>query len=414
MLQPIVFGLNYQTANFELRNRLAFANEEIPGVLRRLVNSGIVKEVILLSTCNRTELFFLAKDVDFVINSLCDMRNICPNSIRKHSYVHQGEGCAHHLFRVISGLESMVLGETEIVAQIKQAMEFSRQNNTLGSNLSGLFQMALAVEKDVRNHSAINDVAISMGHAVVNRVEQHIATLPNRNILFIGAGQMMQQIAPHFNYLNLDKKMLVNRTVAKAQPLATKIGAELESLSNLAAVINDYAIVVICCASNVPLIDAQMLKQNIEQHTNKLIIDLSMPLVISKNLQKHANLTLLTVDDIAKLVDVGLEKRKLAAVEAEGIIAGKLADYHAWLRKRGFAPLIKKLLEQSEQIRQESLVAAEKQLVNGVSPNEVLKQFSVQLTNRLLHNPLVNITAADGRLQDDMLELLADLYSLEV
>lgn len=414
MLQPIVFGLNYQTANFELRNRLAFANEEIPGVLKRLVNSGVVKEVILLSTCNRTELFFLAKDVDFVINSLCDMRSICPNSIRKHSYVHQGEGCAHHLFRVISGLESMVLGETEIVAQIKQAMEFSRQNNTLGSNLSGLFQMALAVEKDVRNHSAINNVAISMGHAVVNCVEKYLPALPNRKVLFVGAGQMMQQIAPHFNYLDLDTKMLVNRTVVKAQPLATKIGAELESLSNLAAVINDYATVVVCCASNVPLIDALMLKQNIEQQVSKLIIDLSMPLVISKGLQKYTNFTLLTVDDIAKLVDVGLEKRKLAAVEAEGIIAGKLADYHMWLRKRGLAPLIKKLLDQSEQIRQESLLLAEKQLLNGVDAPEVLKQLSVQLVNRLLHNPLVNITAADGRLQDDMLELVANLYSLEI
>ena len=120
------------------------------------------------------------------------------------------------------------------------------------------------------------------------------------------------------------------------------------------------------------------------------------------------------MDDIAKLVDVGLEKRKLAAVEAEGIIASKLADYHAWLRKRGFTPLIKKLLEQSEQTRQESLLAAEKHLMNGVDPSEVLKQLSVQLTNRLLHHPLVNITAADGKLQDVRLELLAELYSLEI
>lgn len=414
MLQPIVFGLNYQTANFELRNRLAFASEEIPHVLKRLVDSGIVKEVVLLSTCNRTELFFLAKDIDFVINSLCDLRNVCPNTIRKHSYVHQGEGCAHHLFRVISGLESMVLGETEIVAQIKQAMEVSRQSNALGSNLAGLFQMALAVEKDVRNHSAINNVAISMGHAVVNYVEQHLAELPNRNVLFVGAGQMMQQIAPHFNYLNLDKKVIVNRTVTNAQPLALKISAQVDALTNLAEVIHDYATVIICCASNTPLIDAVMLKQDIEHAQRKLIIDLSMPLVISKNLNKHTNLIILTVDDIAKLVDVGLEKRKLAAVEAEGIIAGKLTDYHAWLRKRGFTPLIKKLLEQSEQIRQESLLAAEKHLLNGVDPSEVLKQLSVQLTNRLLHHPLVNITAADGKLQDVRLELLAELYSLEI
>lgn len=414
MLQPVVFGLNYQTADFELRNRLAFASEEVPSVLKRLVNSGIVKEVVLLSTCNRTELYFVAKDIDFVINSLCDMHKVCPHNIRNNSYVYSGEECAHHLFRVISGLDSMVLGETEIVAQIKSAMDCAKDNQTLGSCLSGLFQMSLSVEKEVRSHTAINQVAISMGHAVVNYVEQSIEQLPNRNVLFVGAGQMMQQVAPHFHYLSLDKLMIVNRTIEKAHLIATKINAEVASLSQIADIIHDYAIVVVCCASNNPLITEVMLQSDINNNVSKLIIDLSMPLVISNDLFNYRNLKILTVDDIAKLVDIGIDKRKIAAIEAESIITHKLSDYHAWMRKRSFTPLIRKFKQQSELIREESLLQAEKQLVNGVSANEVLQQLSTQLTNRLLHNPLVNISNADENLRDELIELFSYLYDLKL
>ncbi len=414
MLQPVVFGLNYQTADFELRNRLAFASEEVPSVLKRLVNSGIVKEVVLLSTCNRTELYFVAKDVDFVINSLCDMHKVCPHNIRNHSYVYSGEECAHHLFRVISGLDSMVLGETEIVAQIKSAMDCAKYNQTLGSCLAGLFQMSLSTEKDVRSHTEINNVAISMGHAVVNYVEQYIAQLPNRKVLFVGAGQMMQQIAPHFHYLQLDKLMIVNRTVEKASLIATKINAEVGSLEQISNIINEYAIIVICCASNQPLITETMLQLETNNQLQKLIIDLSMPLVISNSLFSHNSLKILTVDDIAKLVDIGIDRRKAAAIEAESIIANKLSDYHAWMRKRSFTPLIRKFKQHSELIREESLLQAEKQLANGVNANEVLQQLSTQLTNRLLHSPLVNINTADENLQDELIELFSYLYDLKL
>ncbi|MEN9946394.1 MAG: glutamyl-tRNA reductase [Pseudomonadota bacterium] len=410
MLQPVIFGLNYQTASFELRDRLAFASEEVPIVLRRLINSGVVKEALLLSTCNRTELYCIANDIDFVINALCDLHNVCPRTIRQHSYVYNAEDCAHHLFRVVSGLESMVLGESEIVAQIKTAMELATNVGALGTNLAGLFQMALSIEKEVRSHTEINNVAISMGHAVVNYIENKLTDLPNRNVLFVGAGQMMQQIAPHFAYLDLADKLVVNRSLANAGIVAAKIGANIDELANLPNLVAKYATIVICCASNVPLIHQTDFKNlNHEQ----LIIDLSMPLAVEHGLKQLQNITLLTIDDIAKLVDVGLDRRKLAAIQAEQIIEAKLVDYRAWVRKRGLSPLIRKLREQSEQIRLESLAQAEKQLLNGESAVQVLKQLSVQLTNRLLHNPTVNLCAASGQLQDQLVDLLEHLYSLE-
>lgn len=411
MLKPIVFGLNYQTASLDLRNQLAFSTDEIPAVLNRLIASGIVREVMLLSTCNRTELYCVTNDINFVINSLCAMHNICPRSIRQHSYVYEDEECAHHLFRVISGLDSMVLGESEIVAQIKVAMNAAQSSQALGSVLSGLCQMALGVEKDVRSSTEINNAAISMGHAVVNYVEQHLDSLPNRNVLFIGAGQMMQQIAPHFHYLELGKKLFLNRTLSSASEIAQKISGDAAPLSELANVIGEYSVVILCCAGNQPLITAELLAMH-PRLSSQLIIDLSMPLMIDERLCKDDKLLILTIDDIAKLVDVGVEKRKLAAIEAESIIAQKIDDYHVWQRKRGLSPLIRSLREQAEQKRLEALAIAEKQLMNGVAPQEVLVQLSIQLTNKLLHEPTVNLLAQNNQTQDELAGLVSKLYGL--
>jgi glutamyl-tRNA reductase len=413
MLQPVVFGLNYQTADFELRDRLAFASEEVSHVLKRLKKSGIVNEALLLSTCNRTELYCIAKDIDFVINSLCDMHSVCPRTVRNHSYILHGEECAHHLFRVISGLDSMVLGETEIVAQIKNAMDFALDSDSLGSHLSGLFQMALSIEKEVRNHTSINNVAISMGHAIANLVENSLTELGNSKVLFVGAGQMMQQIAPHFNYLNLEQITIANRTISNAQNLAAKIGASSVDLNLLPEIVPEYSVLVFCCSSNGLLLDENALAKDISDSAKKLVIDLSMPLVTDKNLRKYQNIKLLTVDDIATLVDVGIEKRKLAAAAAEEIISGKLDDYRAWQRKRGLSPLIKRLRDDSDSIRRESLAAAEKQLLNGESPNDVMRQLSIQLTNRLLHMPTVKLCSSNEQLQDNLIELVNYLYGLE-
>jgi glutamyl-tRNA reductase len=413
MLQPVVFGLNYQTADFELRDRLAFASEEVSHVLKRLKKSGIVNEALLLSTCNRTELYCIAKDIDFVINSLCDMHSVCPRTVRNHSYILHGEECAHHLFRVISGLDSMVLGETEIVAQIKNAMDLALDSDSLGSHLSGLFQMALSIEKEVRNHTSINNVAISMGHAIANLVENSLTELGNSKVLFVGAGQMMQQIAPHFNYLNLEQITIANRTISNAQNLAAKIGASSVDLNLLPEIVPEYSVLVFCCSSNGLLLDENALAKDISDSAKKLVIDLSMPLVTDKNLRKYQNIKLLTVDDIATLVDVGIEKRKLAAAAAEEIISGKLDDYRAWQRKRGLSPLIKRLRDDSDSIRRESLAAAEKQLLNGESPNDVMRQLSIQLTNRLLHMPTVKLCSSNEQLQDNLIELVNYLYGLE-
>ncbi|MDD3266155.1 MAG: glutamyl-tRNA reductase [Burkholderiales bacterium] len=413
MLKPVVFGINYQTADLALRNQLAFASEDVPKVLKRLISSGIVKEALLLSTCNRTELYCITNDINFVINALCDMHEICPRTIRQHGYVYHDDKCAHHLFRVTSGLDSMVLGESEIVSQIKSAMELAEDAKSIGTTLLGLFQMALSVEKDVRNNTEINNVAVSMGHAVASYVERYLNDVSNQKILFVGAGQMMQQIAPHFNYLTFEDKLVINRSYENAKVVANKINARVGLLELLNQSVGEFAVIILCCASNQPLITESQFESLPSRLNKQLIIDLSMPMIIERNLVNDEKLRIITIDDIAKLVDVGKEERKLAALSAEKIVFDKIDDYHGWQRKRGFVPLIRQLRDQAEQLRLEALAIAEKQLQNGTSAEHVVTQLSVQLTNKLLHQPTVNLWATDDELQDDLAGLIAKLYGLE-
>ncbi len=226
---PFVFGLNYSSSGFEIREKLAFSREEIPLVLARLQSSGMTREIVIVSTCNRTEVFCITHDIDFVINAICDIKNVCPRTLKNHCYVYSGDSCANHLFRVVSGLESMVLGETEIVAQVKDAMNLATDANSIGTMLLSVFQMALAVEKDVRNATEINNIAISMGHAIVSLVNTSFQNLEKESILFIGAGDMMRQLAPHFKNVKLTKKTIINRTLDKARLLSNRLGAEYNS-----------------------------------------------------------------------------------------------------------------------------------------------------------------------------------------
>lgn len=413
MNMSYVFGLNYETSGFEVREKLAFSREDIPAVLSRLQSSGITSEITILSTCNRTEIYCVTHDIDFVINAICDIQNVCPRTVRKHSYVFEGADCANHLFRVVSGLESMVLGETEIVAQVKDALQIAKEQNSIGTLLSIIFQMALAVEKDVRNATEINNIAISMGHALINLVAVNFDDLAEQKLLFIGAGEMMQQVAPHFKNVNLAKKTIVNRTLVKAEVLSKRVNADFIDFEKLSDIVNDYSIIIACSGGN-QVLDVDILKTRIQESKKLLVIDLSMPLITNLSLRKHENVIVLTIDDIAKIVDVGMEKRKIAAIEADTIIEEKLIEYQGWLKKRGLTPVIRALRDNADEIRKEVLSIAQRQLESGEAADNVLRELSIKLTNRLIHGPTVNLCGSTDKLQDELTGLVTYLYDLEI
>ncbi|MCC2626028.1 MAG: hemA [Burkholderiales bacterium] len=414
MYQTFIFGLNYETADFEIREKLAFSRDEIPPALERLKSSGIIKEAFILSTCNRTEVYCTTQDINCVINLICDIQNVCPRTVRKHSYIHSDEECVNHLFRVASGLESMVLGETEIVAQTKDAVSLAKEHDCIGSTLMAIFQMAMEVEKDVRNVTEINNIAISIGSAACNLVAVNVEDIARQKILFIGAGNMMKQIAPYFANVRCDKKTIINRTPGHAQPIADKIGADVSNIRDLPNLVNEYSVIIASYNSDEILLNNDILQKSISEEKKLLIIDLSMPLVSDIGLRKNSSITMLTIDDIAKIVDVGVNKRKIAAAHAESIINAKLAHYRNWLNKKEVTPIIKALRDNGENIRQEVLAGAKRQLQNGEAVEDVLDSLSIKLTNKFLHAPTVNLCATNGKLQSDLSDLAKFLYDLEL
>lgn len=416
MYSIAVFGVDYNSAEVDVRERLAFSKDEIPGILRKLKNSGAVREVILLSTCNRTEVYCVVKDIDVVINIIGEVKNVCPRTvIKKCSYVYSGTDCVKHLFRVVSGLESMVIGETEIVAQVKDAYALSKEHKTVSRDLSGLFQMALAVEKDVRTATGINNSGISMGNVILNLVAANFSDLDKQNILFLGSGAMMQGIAPYFKNLQCLNKTVVSRTLFNADSLAKKINGNSVALDKLPQIVNDYSVVIVCCYSDYSLLNIELLKETINSKRKILIIDLSVPMLTDLHLREYNNIVIHTIDDIAKVVDIGIEKRKTLALSAESIINEKLIEYQKWERKKEMSPVIRALRDNAEKLRLEVLSGARQQILNGGEIGIVLDELSVKLTNKLIHAPTVNLCAAlDDIEQDDLTNLLCSLYDLEL
>ncbi|MCX8514704.1 MAG: glutamyl-tRNA reductase [Burkholderiales bacterium] len=415
MQQPFVFGLNYATSNLEARQQFAFTQEQIPSVLNRLQSSGITQEAVIISTCNRTEVYCITQDIDFVINAICDIQNVCPRMLKKYYYVHHGDACVNHLFRVVSGLESMVLGETEIVAQTKEAFNLAKNNSAVGINLTAIFQMALAVEKDVRNATEINQIAISVGHAILNLIKSNFSNSDAVDgLCFIGAGDMIKQVALHFKQFQSKTKIVINRTLANAQNIAQQIGADYCQLDKLEQVVATSSIIIAACGVDKFLLDARSLAPIIKSNKQLLIIDLSLPLITDLQLKQHSNITVLTIDDIAQIVDVGKKRRQLAASKASVIIDAKVSEYKAWLTKRGLTPVIKALRTNADKIRLEALQVAQKQLECGIAADNVIHELSIKLTNKLIHTPTVNLYSSEYKLQHDLSGLIQYLYDLKI
>jgi len=408
-----VFGVDYKSSDFAIRERMAFSKDEIPQMLSKLRSLSLVTEAVILSTCNRTEIYCIARDIDLVINAIGEVKNLCPKTvIRKYCYIHNGADAVRHLFRVISGLESMVLGESEIVAQVKQAFQLSQSNNMIARNLTGVFQMALAVEKEIRSSTEINHVAISMGRAVANLVAVNYASLLADGVLFIGAGEMMSSVVPYFRNIPSTKCTIINRTLEHAQELATRIDAQAMPLDVLPKIVNDYGVLVVCCGGGI-LLTENILFDFLNKGRQLVIIDLSVPLVTDAYLKNYDNITVITVDDIARIVDVGIEKRKHLAMHAEAIIYNKLKEYQQWERKRGLSPVIRALRDKAEIIRSEVMADAKRQVANGTEVEDVLQELSVRLTNKLIHAPTVNLCATEDIIEDDLVKLVNHLYELD-
>lgn len=410
----VAIGLNHQTAPLSVREKLAFPAETLPGALESLVNSRAATEAAIVSTCNRTELYCASPDPAAPTRWLSAFHGLAPEEIAPYLYRLEAPEAARHAFRVASGLDSMVLGETQILGQIKDAVRTAERVGTLGSLLNGLFQKTFAVAKEVRSRTAVGASSVSMSAAAVKLAEQIFPTIGELNVLFIGAGEMIELVATHFAARQPACITIANRTLERGQKLAERFGGEAVMLSELPDQLQRFDVVVSSTASQLPIIGKGLVERAIKarRHRPMFMLDLAVPRDIEAEVDGLDDVFLYTVDDIAGIVEVGREARQLAAEEAETIIQARVTEFSEWLKKREAAPLIRTLRDKAEATRQAALEAALKQLARGLPPEKVLEQLSVQLTNKLMHPPTEALSGRGGSGHEGLAEAVARLYRL--
>ena len=410
-----VIGLNHQTAPLAIREQLAFSAAALADAVRDLsVNAAA--EAVILSTCNRTELYCVG-DAEMIINWLADYQGVNADDIRPYLYTLGCSETIRHAFRVACGLDSMVLGEAQILGQMKEAVRIAREQGSISTWLNALFQRTFQAAKEVRSLSGVGDNVVSMASAAVRMAEQSVGDISRLNVLFVGAGEMNESVATYFAAKQPRSLMITNRTLTRAANLCSKLGngAQACKLEALPEILHRYDIIISCTGSELPVITREMVAQAAAQRSNhqktQFMLDLAVPRDIEAEVAQLPHIALFTVDDMAERVAHGKEARAAAAAQAEAMVQAKVNEFVAWQQSRQRVPLICALRDEGERARQQVLNHAMRQLAKGTPPEEVLERLSVQLTNKLLHSPTRALNKADTH-DGHVVKALAQVYHL--
>ena len=415
----LTLGLNHNTAPLALREKLAFGPEELEIANRTIRESfgnsisGGIKEVAILSTCNRTEIYCAVENTKAAARSLegylTRTKNVNLAELEEHLYTLEQEECVRHAFRVASGLDSMVLGETQIVGQLKKAVKTAQQCGGLGLFLNHLFQKTYAVAKEVRSTTEIGAHSVSLAAAAVRVAGRIFGSLENSNVLFVGAGEMIELCAAHFGAQKPKKVTVANRTVARAQTLADSIGANAVCLAELPEILPDYDIIVSCTASSLPIIGLGMVQSAVKRRRYRPIfmVDLAVPRDIEPEVSDLEEVYVYTVDDLGKVVQSGIQGRKAAIGIAEQLINGKLDEFKVWMLARESVPKIISLQDRAEELRKIELEKARRDLSKGADPDAILEKMSLGLMKKYIHDPLTIMRNSQSLSQEDYDKVLA-------
>ncbi|WP_019273099.1 glutamyl-tRNA reductase [Neisseria lactamica] len=414
-MQLTAVGLNHQTAPLSIREKLAFAAAGLPEAVRNLARSNAATEAVILSTCNRTELYCVGNSEE-IIRWLADYHSLPIEEISPYLYTLGMRETVRHAFRVACGLDSMVLGEPQILGQIKDAVRVAQEQKSMGKKLNALFQKTFSVAKEVRTDTAVGENSVSMAAASVKLAEQIFPDIGDLNVLFIGAGEMIELVATYFAAKNPRLMTVANRTPARAQELCDKLGVNAEPclLSDLPAILHDYDVVVSSTASQLPIVGKGMVERALKQRQSMplFMLDLAVPRDIEAEVGDLNDAYLYTVDDMVNIVQSGKEARQKAAAAAEELVSEKVAEFVRQQQGRQSVPLIRALRDEGEKARKQVLENAMKQLARGATAEEVLERLSIQLTNKLLHSPTQTLNKA-GEEDKDLVHAVAQIYHLD-
>lgn len=411
----LTFGLNHVSAPVSVRERVSMPLDLLRPALDGLRSAfgSSVKEAAILSTCNRTEIYCAAEPQvsDRLPAWMAEINRLEAGALKPHLYQYQQNDAVRHTFRVASGLDSMVLGEPQILGQMKQAVRAADQAGALGTLLHQLFQRTFSVAKEVRSQTAIGAHSVSMAAAAVHLAERVLGDLSQANVLFIGAGEMIDLCATHFAALKPKQMVVANRTLERAQLLASRFTAKTMKLSDIPVKLASFDVIVSCTASTLPILGLGMVERVTlaRRHRPMVMIDLAVPRDIEAEVGRLADVYLYSVDDLGRMVQSGTDARRAAVVQAEAIIETRVQNFMHWLQNREIVPAIIDYQRAADRVRESELERARRLLARGESPERVIEQLAHGLTQKYMDGPLAALNRSEDAEREQWLNLLPRL-----
>jgi glutamyl-tRNA reductase len=413
-MQLFAFGINHQTAPLSVREQVVFHADNLTTALRELVDRRPVQEAAIISTCNRTEVYCSTEDPRAAVDWMAGYHRLKTQQIEPYIYQLPQEKAVKHAFRVASGLDSMVLGEPQILGQFKQAVRAAQAAGTLGLLLNKLFQRTFAVAKSVRSETEIGAATVSMASAAVGLAQRIYPSIAEQSVLFIGAGEMIELTATHFAAHHPRRMTFANRTLERAQALADRFLGRAITLNELPSQLATHDIVVSSTASTLPIIGKGLTESALRarKHRPMLMFDLAVPRDIEGEVGALDDVFLYTVDDLGKIAREGMEVRGNAVTQAEAIIENQVTDFMHWLGNRELVPTIRALRDSAERARRHEMERALRRLAKGDDPRAVIEQLSHALAAKLTHAPTRALAHAREDEREQLAELLTRLYQI--
>lgn len=387
----VALGINHKTASVELREKVAFSPEQMAEALQQLSGHTHFNEAVIVSTCNRTEIYcsLAERNSQTLLRWLAGFHGLDEHELSNNTYYHEGDKAINHLMRVSCGLDSLVLGEPQILGQIKQAYHNAKTHDAIGVTFDRLFQKTFSVAKQVRTETDIGASAVSVAYAAVNLAKHIYGKLDKTNVLLIGAGETIELVAKHLYQNDPQKITVANRTIERAKSLAAEVNADVIALAQLPERLHDADIVISSTASTLPIIGKGVVEQALKKRRHKpmLFIDIAVPRDIESQVGELDAAYLYSVDDLQAIVSENIAAREQAAEQAQDIISARTNEFVMWLRSLDSVDLIRHYRNDVQDIKSELVERALSQLQTGKEAEKVILELANKLTNRLMHAP---------------------------
>ncbi len=419
----IALGINHNSAAVEVREKVAFAPEQVAEAMSDCCGAAGVDEVVVLSTCNRTEIYALApndagladKAVQ-LIEWMAAYHHVAADELRRCAYHYEGEQALHHIVKVAAGLDSMVLGEPQIFGQLKSAFAVASEAGAVGSELGRLFQRVFSIAKKVRTDTAIGENPVSVAYAAVDLAGHIFSDLSQCRALLVGAGETIELVARHLIDAGVSRIVIANRTLGRARDLAERFGAEAVLLAEIPEQLPAADIVITSTASQLPILGKGAVEQAIRarKHRPMLMVDIAVPRDIEPQVNELRDVYLYSVDDLREIVDQNMRNRQDEARKADQIISEGIQAFMQDKRRLGAVDAVKEYRRMAEQMREQELEKALRNLSRGQSAEQVITQLSRALTNKLIHAPTAGLKEACADGQAELLHHARRLLGISV